>query len=310
MEVRRGGGEARPRAGEVDARRACWCALLLVFLLLLASDWEEPEVGPPFAVGAWAVRRGACRGNGTVRVVCLGDTHRRHAGLAVPEGDILIFAGDATDPAAPEDNAAQLRAFDAWLGALPHEHKVWVAGNHDPERGVALRDLPHHVPSATYLEDSAASLTVGARCGDGAAVQVSVFGSPWQPQWEGSPRSPTFVPEGEELARRFAAIPASLHVLATHSPPRGAFDTFDGEHIGSTSLRDAVERARPQLHCFGHVHPGRTGDMMTSQQQAWQRATAARLRGAPADMTLFVNGAVVNNSLVRIWEPVVVDIQV
>jgi Icc-related predicted phosphoesterase len=45
-----------------------------------------------------------------------------------------------------------------------------------------------------------------------------------------------------------SAIPAGLHVLATHSPPRGAFDAFDGEHIGSTSLREAVERARPQLH--------------------------------------------------------------
>jgi len=29
-----------------------------------------------------------------VRIVCLSDTHGRHARLSVPDGDILIHAGD------------------------------------------------------------------------------------------------------------------------------------------------------------------------------------------------------------------------
>ena len=29
-------------------------------------------------------------------------------------------------------SAAHLRAFNSWLGQLPHRHKVAVSGNHDP----------------------------------------------------------------------------------------------------------------------------------------------------------------------------------
>jgi len=48
----------------------------------------------------------------------------------------------------------------------------------------------------------------------------------------------------------------------THAPARGVLDeaySHDptvGEpmHIGSQALRDLVDRARPRLHLFGHVH--------------------------------------------------------
>ena len=29
-----------------------------------------------------------------VRIICISDTHGQHAGLRLPEGDILIHAGD------------------------------------------------------------------------------------------------------------------------------------------------------------------------------------------------------------------------
>lgn len=44
-------------------------------------------------------------------------------------------------------------------------------------------------------------------------------------------------------------------VVITHSPPRGILDrTDDRVNAGCPHLFEAVARARPRLHCFGHIH--------------------------------------------------------
>ena len=67
-----------------------------------------------------------------LRLVCLSDTHGLHRRVTVPDGDILIHAGDLTvfDQPLPEA-LATVRDVNAWLGELPHPHKVVIAGNHD-----------------------------------------------------------------------------------------------------------------------------------------------------------------------------------
>ena len=70
---------------------------------------------------------------GTVRVVCVSDTHLAEAELDVPCGDVLVHCGDWDwlghwkGPRSRRD----LAAFGAWLRAQPCTHKVVVAGNHD-----------------------------------------------------------------------------------------------------------------------------------------------------------------------------------
>ena len=61
-----------------------------------------------------------------IRVVCLADTHD-HTDIAVPDGDLLIHAGDLTD----DGTAATLQRQIDWLAGLPHRHKIVVSGNHD-----------------------------------------------------------------------------------------------------------------------------------------------------------------------------------
>ena len=46
---------------------------------------------------------------------------------AIPEGDILIHAGDFTRCG----NLQEVREFNTWLGTLPHKHKIVIAGNHE-----------------------------------------------------------------------------------------------------------------------------------------------------------------------------------
>jgi predicted phosphodiesterase len=63
-----------------------------------------------------------------VRIICISDTHGQHAGLRLPDGDILIHAGDfMTYGSAPRE----IIDFNAWLGRQPHRHKIIIAGNHD-----------------------------------------------------------------------------------------------------------------------------------------------------------------------------------
>jgi predicted phosphodiesterase len=63
-----------------------------------------------------------------VRVICISDTHGQHAALRVPDGDILIHAGDfMTYGNAPRE----IIDFNTWLGRQPHAHKIVIAGNHD-----------------------------------------------------------------------------------------------------------------------------------------------------------------------------------
>ncbi|HEY8074704.1 MAG TPA: metallophosphatase domain-containing protein [Labilithrix sp.] len=182
-----------------------------------------------------------------MRIVAIADTHLRHAKLDVPDGDVLVHAGDLLAHGTLDELA---RATD-WLRAMPHRTKVVVAGNHevclqrdrDRERARAMLD------GFVYLEDAAATI-------DGLVF----WGSPWQPRFAfwafGLARGP-------ELAAKWALVPDRVDVLVTHGPPRGFGDRvriFGSErHVGDDDLLRRVREVRPRLHLFGHIHqdPGR-----------------------------------------------------
>jgi len=49
-----------------------------------------------------------------------------------------------------------------------------------------------------------------------------------------------------------------VEVLLTHHPPRGILDkTWIGVRAGLEEIRRLVERLRPRLHLFGHIHEAR-----------------------------------------------------
>jgi predicted phosphohydrolase len=174
-----------------------------------------------------------------MRIVCLSDTHDLHRELQVPDGDLLLHAGDATMKGTP----AQIAAFDRWLGTLPHAHKVVIAGNHDwafERTPAAARAL---IRNARYLEDEETTV-------DG----LRIWGSPWQPwffDWAFN------LERGPAIAAKWALIPEGIDVLVTHGPPLGVLDrTSHGDDVGCADLLAAVHRVRPRLHVFGHIHEG------------------------------------------------------
>lgn len=186
-----------------------------------------------------------------MRLVCVSDTHNRHAALEVPEGDVLVHAGDFTLKGTREE----VRAFDLWLGSLPHRHKLVVAGNHDWLFERSPEEARQLLTQARYLQDS------------GASVEgVRFWGSPWQPwflDWAFN------LQRGAPLREKWDLIPEGVDVLVTHGPPHGVRDTVaktlprvvaglmgEGRHAGCEELLHAVARVRPRLHVFGHIHEG------------------------------------------------------
>ena len=59
----------------------------------------------------------------------MSDTHTYTDRLPfdVPNGDILLHCGDFTH----RGRYHEVEEFNAWLGTLPHKHKIVIAGNHE-----------------------------------------------------------------------------------------------------------------------------------------------------------------------------------
>jgi predicted phosphodiesterase len=207
----------------------------------------------------------------SVRIVCISDTHTYHDRLLVPEGDLLIHAGDFTFRGRPRE----IEAFSDWLAGLPHPHKIVIAGNHellheeDPPRAQAC--LRHGV----YLQDR--EVTVAG---------LRIWGSPWQPEfcdWAFN------LPRGPRLAEKWGLIPKGIAILVTHGPPAQILDrTRSGEEVGCADLREAVHRVRPRVHVFGHIHEG------YGQREI--------------DGTIYVNAASCDEAYRPIHPPVVIDL--
>ena len=174
-----------------------------------------------------------------MRIVCISDTHAMHEGLVVPEGDLLIHAGDCTN----SGDLEELAEFDAWLGSQPHPHKVLVAGNHDFAFQREPAEARARIRSATYLQD-----------GEVEIESLRIWGSPWQPwffDWAFN------LERGEEIRAKWSLIPAGVDILVTHGPPLGHGDrTFDARSVGCADLLEAIRRLQPRLHVFGHIHEG------------------------------------------------------
>ncbi len=209
-----------------------------------------------------------------MRVVCISDTHLIHqmVKLKVPDGDLLIHAGDGTN----DGTVGEVTAFLQWLAGLDHKHKVLIAGNHDwlfqkdPARAKAI--LP---PSITYLQDSGVEIE-----------DLKIYGSPWQPAFMGWAFN---LPRGRPIRKKWKRIPDDTDILITHGPPAGILDqSYGGENVGCADLRDTIQRVKPKLHVFGHIHKSYGSTTVSGTQ--------------------FVNASICNEDYMPSNKPIVVDL--
>ncbi|GAX83251.1 hypothetical protein CEUSTIGMA_g10677.t1 [Chlamydomonas eustigma] len=190
--------------------------------------------------------------NNKLIFACCSDTHGLHtsAGLEIPVGDVLLFAGDAG-----LDSKQDIQAFETWLSLLPHAHKVVVMGNMDSAAAV-----PANAPgpsSKLHTQQKCIPLKYGQSVCD-EIVEVAgyrIFGSPWTPAFYGQ-----WQLQSEEAARvhweRLLPPDAQVDIIMTHGPPHGYGDRTKGRHVGDKALLKAVQSLKrpPLLWVCGHIH--------------------------------------------------------
>ena len=174
-----------------------------------------------------------------MKFVAISDTHNNHP-EHLPDGDVLIHAGDVTG----KGTEAQVYHFLEWFSAQPHRYKVFIAGNHDfyfenIKSEIIAKMIPENV---IYLNDS------------GVTIEgVKIWGSPVQPwfyDWAFNRK------RGSEICKHWDLIPNDTDVLITHGPAYMRLDkvVHGGAHVGCMDLLTAIRRVRPQFFVCGHIH--------------------------------------------------------
>lgn len=169
----------------------------------------QPSAGVPSAQHTSREQRPSL----SMKVVCLSDTHNRHRAVSVPDGDLLIHAGDMSNTGSDREIAEALR----WFAALPHPHKIIIAGNHDWLFDIAPKDAAALIPRGVhYLQDSGCTIA-GFRCW-GSPVQ------PWFLDWAFNRR------RGSGINRHWKMIPANTDRKEEHKIGRDFFGRRANEH--------------------------------------------------------------------------------
>lgn len=196
-----------------------------------------------------------------MKIVCISDTHMWGMPLSdLPEGDILVHAGDGTF----RGTIKEIKQFHKELVKHKEDSRykkgykeiIFVPGNHDwlfqtdpdvarmlmPNVEVLINETYHY-----YDEEHGEVLRI--------------YGSPICPpfgHW-------AFYLEDRERAEHWKGIPGrdELDLLITHGPPYAILDEvprWSGvgyENTGCQHLRrEILERCNPKYHVFGHIHEG------------------------------------------------------
>ncbi|KAJ4316539.1 hypothetical protein N0V84_007818 [Fusarium piperis] len=187
----------------------------------------------------------------------------------LPEADVVLHCGDLTlHSTVPEYQST----FDV-LRSIRAPLKLVIAGNHDTAlderfwineaRGTReamnqVRDIVEaaRADGVRYLTEGVHEFTLdnGAR--------LKVYASQWTPSCGGWAFQYN---DGHNFE-----IPNGIDVAMTHGPPRGILDFagMTGTRAGCLDLLRAVARARPKIHCFGHIHEA-WGSLLATWGHGW-----------------------------------------
>lgn len=205
------------------------------------------------------------------RFLILSDTHGmqfKPEAKPAQQANVAIHCGDLTT----ESKLSEYHSTIQLLKDLNAPLKLVIAGNHDftldtPVYRQKLAGVPHINPGHIRkgYGDYGEAKALFAKARDAGIVfldegthhfvldngaSLTVYASPYTPSvgdWAFQYRP--------EQGHDFTFDSADL--VITHGPPRGVLDsTISGLRAGCPALFAAVARARPRIHCFGHIHEG------------------------------------------------------
>jgi hypothetical protein len=193
-----------------------------------------------------------------MKIVCISDTHNRHKEIDCGSGDILLHAGDATG----RGQSGEIKPFLKWFGEQDFAYKILIAGNHDWgfEKEPGRYEKMCKERGVIYLNDSGTTIK-----DFDTGEEIKIWGSPVQPEFCNWAFNRSIEPADErypQIKPHWDMIPDDTDILITHGPPWGIRDKVpihahisgSMEHVGCPHLLNAVQRAMPKLHVFGHIH--------------------------------------------------------
>jgi Icc-related predicted phosphoesterase len=196
-----------------------------------------------------------------MKFVTISDTHTLHKHISLPDGDVIIHAGDITS----SGKEVEVISFLNWFSNLNFKYKVMIAGNHDfffDHSWKAYTNYGHnrHVnkngykediqnlllkyPDITYLNDSGTTIN-----------DIKIWGSPitpWFHDWAFNRE------KGDDILKHWNLIPKDTDILITHGPPYKIGDMVyrNKENVGCEDLLNKIKEIQPKFHIFGHIHEG------------------------------------------------------
>lgn len=182
-----------------------------------------------------------------MEITCISDLHGHLP--VMYGGDLLIVAGDIT----ASNKVLQWMNFFDWLQDQCYEKKILIGGNHDGFLEECLNSNDAELMGIREDYD------FDYLCDSGTTYQgLKIWGSPWTPafcDWHFMKYT------ADELKQVWDKIPMDTDILVTHGPPYGVLDHVElssrgdvFKHAGCHELLKAVDRVKPGLHCFGHIH--------------------------------------------------------
>lgn len=210
----------------------------------------------------------------SISCLILSDTHNDWpytASNPAPKVDIFIHCGDLTQCGGLPSSK---RAMDN-INSVDAELKLFIAGNHnvdldpvwlqaygededDIQNGAKCLSLvkSQKVHGTHYLDEGLYLFTLRDE------RPFKVYATPFTPKFGGF--AFLYGEDEDRFNQGPGMVPEDVDILISHGPP--SYPTlFDykldmnrrGEHCGCEKLSKALERARPRLACFGHIHEGR-----------------------------------------------------
>lgn len=192
-----------------------------------------------------------------MKIVSISDTHCQLDKINLPDGDLLIHAGDLTYRGTIKEVSRELYLLQELSSKFKYG-AIFICGNHDwlGEKDPDMLSFLVKGTNLKYLQDSEIVIE-----------GIKIYGSPYQPEFGGWAFNLSRF-EGE-LLHKWSMIPDDTQILITHGPPKNIRDLTLGheimtpygmeidppQHVGCYDLKNRVEQLKDlRLHVFGHIH--------------------------------------------------------
>ncbi|KAI0475725.1 Metallo-dependent phosphatase-like protein [Xylariaceae sp. FL0804] len=244
----------------------------------------------------------------------------------IPKVDVVLHCGDLTMIGGLRNYQQAIEK----IGSIDAELKLVIPGNHDvsldsswwannadddddlDEPAKAMELFKKEQANGLHLLDEGVHEFTLA---DGATFKI--YCSPYTPEFNGYAFA--YGPGEDRFNQGLNPIPEGVDIVMTHGPlslPDGTHrflldQNGKGEHCGCPKLFRAVQRSRPKLHCFGHIHEGYGAQSATWLEDDFCLSEMLSMKDAKAlrGHTLMLNAAIMTHGSQPNNNPWVVDVE-